>query len=118
MAEAGGVYQERRGRWSPPSVPASFDAIDRLYHAEIAWTVKPGLVARIGGLFDRITVARSTALESLGYGTRNETRAYLGLAARFGNVSVYGVEGFELDHEPYDVVLVHDKGFLGLMARF
>jgi hypothetical protein len=37
---------------------------------------------------------------------------------RFGMVSFQVVEGIELDHEPYDVWLVHDKGFLQVQARF
>jgi hypothetical protein len=52
------------------------------------------------------------------YGTRKESRAYLGLIARFGRVSIQGVEGIELDHEPYEVTLWHDKGFLQLQSTF
>ena len=33
-------------------------------------------------------------------------------------VSVSGVEGIELDPEPYPVWFVHDKGFLQLQAPF
>jgi hypothetical protein len=29
-----------------------------------------------------------------------------------------GIEGIELDPEPYDVWLVHDKGFLQMQTRF
>ena len=52
------------------------------------------------------------------YGTRNESRAYLGLMARFGRVWLSGVEGIELDPEPYEVWHHHDKGFLQLQTTF
>jgi hypothetical protein len=52
------------------------------------------------------------------YGSRTESRAYVGLSARFGQVSVYAVEGLELDPEPYEVWLIHDKAFLHLQTAF
>ena len=42
----------------------------------------------------------------------------MGLRARFGKVSVEGIEGIELDQEPYQVVWHHDKGFLKLQTTF
>jgi len=42
----------------------------------------------------------------------------VGLLAKFGNVSVEGTEGIELDTEPYQVVWHHDKGFLKLQCTF
>ena len=117
-AELGWLYQARRETWNPPLGPGRFDAIDRMIHGELSWRATPRFTARIGGLYDRITIAREGTPGVFSYGTRNESRAYLGLAARFGKVSVYGVEGIELDPEPYDVWFVHDKGFLGLQATF
>lgn len=117
-AEVGWLYQQRCQTWNPPLGPGRFDAADRLVHGELSWRARPWLTTRFGGMFDRITVAREGTPGVFSYGTRNESRAYFGLAAKFGNVSVYGVEGIELDPEPYDVWLVHDKGFLGLQATF
>jgi hypothetical protein len=54
----------------------------------------------------------------VGHGPRRESRAYLGASARFGQVTVSAVEGFELDDEPYDVFGLHDKGFVQVTARF
>ena len=69
-------------------------------------------------MFDRITVANEGMPYLQTYGTRNESRAFVGLSARFGRVSIHAVEGIELDPEPYEVWLVHDKGFLHLQATF
>jgi hypothetical protein len=67
---------------------------------------------------DRVTVDQRGALPGFTYGTRNETRIHLGLQARFGRVLVQGVEGVELDREPYEVSFHHDKGFLQLQTTF
>ena len=83
-----------------------------------AYAFRPGWAVRVGGLHDRITVDQVGSPSFTAYGTRVESRAYFGLMARFGAVSVYGVEGLELDHEPYDVWLVHDKAFLHLQTAF
>ncbi len=113
------VYVGRAQHHTLPYGPGGFGALDRVAQAELSWQATPRLTARAGGLFDRVNVANSgLAFAHLGYGTRNESRGYLGLVARFGNVSVSGVEGIELDPERYDVWLVHDKGFLQLQALF
>ncbi|OGF04779.1 MAG: hypothetical protein A2W00_00635 [Candidatus Eisenbacteria bacterium RBG_16_71_46] len=117
-AEARWLYQRRTQDHRPPLGPATFDAIDRTFVFETTVRVAPTLAARLGGIYDRITVAQTGAWRAFTYGTRNESRAYLGLIARFGRVSVQGVEGIELDPEPYDVWLVHDKGFLQLQTTF
>jgi hypothetical protein len=62
-------------------------------------------------------VARANPTE-FSFGTRSESRLYLGLALRIGRIQVAGVEGIELDDEPYDVRIVHDKGFLQLQTTF
>jgi hypothetical protein len=69
-------------------------------------------------MHDQITVDRTGVTLAGGEGTRKESRAYFGLDARFGRVSVAGVEGIELDLEPYQVTFHHDKAFLQLQARF
>ena len=52
------------------------------------------------------------------WGTRNESRAYVGVSARFGRVRLDGVEGIELDPEGYEVWFVHDKAFLQFQTTF
>jgi hypothetical protein len=69
-------------------------------------------------MYDRIGIARAGVDPFFTYGSRKESRAYLGLDARFGRVSVSGVEGIELDQEPYEVTFHHDKGFLRLQTTF
>ena len=71
--------------------------------------------ARVGGFHDRITVAHAGIFS---YGTRIESRAYLGAWMRFGQVAISAVEGIELDPEPYAVWFVHDKAFLGIQSTF
>ena len=85
---------------------------------EANWIAMPSLVMRFGGLYDRISVAQSGVVYQQSYGTRTESRLYVGLTAQLGRIRVSGVEGIELDPEPYEVWGVHDKGFLHLQASF
>lgn len=116
-AEARFLYQERDQGLGAPTGPARFEGIDRMIALETLYALTPAFTARVGGLYDRITIDKVGALP-FSYGTRVESRAYVGLVARFGRVSVSGIEGIELDPEPYDVWGVHDKGFLHLQATF
>jgi hypothetical protein len=68
-------------------------------------------------LFDRATVDR-TGETGTSHGGRNESRAYVGLALRFGRLSVTATEGIELDPESYEVWNHHDKGFVQLQTTF
>jgi hypothetical protein len=116
--EARFMYQSRGERTREPVGPGRFDAIDRLLMLEARFPIAGEVQARVGGMFDRITVAHEGMAFFQTYGTRNESRAFVGLSARFGRVSIHAVEGIELDPEPYEVWLVHDKGFLHLQATF
>ncbi len=111
-------YLERTEHYGPPVGPGRFEAYDRVLQGETVHAFAPWIALRLGGLYDRITIVKSGVTRYFSYGTRKESRAYFGLTARFGNVSVSGVEGIELDSEPYDVWFVHDKGFLSLQATF
>ena len=120
-AEARWLYQGRTQTHAPPVGPRTFDAVDRVIQFEAFWSANSRLALRVGGLHDRITVTQAGNWPSIpygSYGTRKESRAYVGLIARFGRVSVQGVEGIELDREPYDVAFIHDKGFLQLQTTF
>lgn len=116
-AEARWVYQERTQDHAPPVDPPRFAAVDRLIQLETIWSATPSLSLRLGAMRDRIGVAWS-AVTPYSYGSRSEDRAYLGVILHFGALSLQAVEGIELDHEPYNVWLVHDKGFLQAQARF
>ena len=116
--ELRGVHAVRTQSYGLPHPPARFDAIERVVQVEAGWRATPILAARVGGLYDRITVNQAGTTGRFTYGTRNESRAYVGLTARFGRVSVSGVEGIELDPESYPVWLVHDKGFVHLQTTF
>ena len=115
--EARYFYQSRRQRHGLPAVQGELGVLDRMVNLEVLRSFGPRFTARAGGLFDRIGVARFR-WDEFDYGTRNESRAYIGLAARFGRVLVSGTEGIELDPEPYEVWFVHDKGFLQLQTTF
>lgn len=120
-AEARWLYQQRTRRQAPPIGPRTFDAVDRVLQLEAQWTATDAIALRFGGLHDRITVVDDGGIayaSFVGFGTRSESRLYLGLMARFGRVGLQAVEGIELDHEPYDVAFVHDKGFLQLQTTF
>jgi hypothetical protein len=120
-AEARWLYQGRTQRHGPPIGPRTFDAVDRVLQIETTWTASRALALRFGGMRDRITVADDGGNVYggfAGYGTRAEDRLYIGLMSRFGRVRLQGIEGIELDHEPYKVSGVHDKGFLQLQTTF
>jgi hypothetical protein len=112
------LYVDRMQGYRPPLADARFHAIDRALQLEARWAARTGLTVRLGGLFDRASVSKSGETGYFTYGTRNESRAYFGLVARFGRVSLNGVEGIELDPERYDVWHHHDKGFLSLQTTF
>jgi hypothetical protein len=120
-AEARWLYQGRTQNHAPPVGPRRFEAVDRVIQLEALWSANDRLAVRVGGLHDRITVTQAGNWLSIpygSYGTRAENRVYVGLIARFGRVSMQGIEGIELDHEPYEVALIHDKGFLQLQTTF
>ena len=112
------LYADRMQSYRPPLADARFHAIDRTLQLEARWAARTDLVVRLGGLFDRVSVSRSGAAGYRTHGTRNESRAYLGVVARFGRVSLSGIEGIELDPERYEVWHHHDKGFLSLQTTF
>ena len=117
-AELRYIYQDRDARRGPPFGPSGFGALDRMVQAEVRWQARPTLAGRVGGMFDRINVGEFGPYHPYSYGTRNESRAYVGLDLRLGSVTFAGIEGIELDPEPYDVWAWHDKGFLSMQARF
>ena len=117
-AEARWLYQERTQIHRPPVDPPRFDAVDRVLQVETVWTVTPSLLARVGGLHDRITVRQSAVTAPFSFGSRVESRAYVAAIATFGRMSLQIIEAIELDHEPYNVWAVHDKGFVQLQATF
>jgi hypothetical protein len=113
-----GIYVDRDQDIHPPLGNNRFRAIDRVVWLE-SWTdLTDRLQLRLGAMHDRISVVQSGPYPVGSYGSRTEARAYFGLCARFGNLTVVGVEGIELDSEPYDVWFVHDKGFLTFQVTF
>ena len=112
------LYTDRMQSYRPPLADARFHAIDRTLQLEARWAARRDLAVRLGGLFDRASVSKSGDTGHFTYGTRIESRAYFGLVARFGRVSLNGIEGIELDPEPYEVWNHHDKGFLSLQTTF
>jgi len=111
------LYQSRTefaGR-VPTAVYLQVD--DRFFNLDLIREFAPWVSARVGGSYARLGVARANFTD-YNYGTRSESRLYVGLAVRFGRVRIAGIEGVELDDEPYDVRFVHDKGFLQLQTTF
>src|SRR5439155_5454503 len=101
-----------------PIGPGTFDGIDRVLALEALWTIDPRWTVRLGGLHDRVTITKTGVTPWISENTRVESRAFVGLRATFGRVHMEGVEGIEMDPEPYDVWFVHDKGFLRLQTTF
>jgi hypothetical protein len=117
-AELRSLYLGRTQVLRPPGPQGVYGAIERVVSGELTWRATPRLAARFGGAHDRITIGRSGQAPFGAHPTRTESRGWFGLDVRFGDVRLYAIEGIELDPEPYDVWLVHDKGFLGLQAVF
>jgi hypothetical protein len=117
-AELRALYQSRDETWGPPLGPGVFAGIDRLLQLDTRWEVTRAFAVRSGALYDRIHIANSGFQPYPTWGSRKESRAYIGLAARFGSVSIEAIEGIELDNEGYEVWFVHDKGFLHLQTTF
>ncbi len=116
--EARYAYGGRTEDYGLPLAAGTYDDVDRVVQLELRSAFAPRVGGRVGYLHDQITVDRTGFTPGGGEGTRKESRAYLGLNARFGRVSVAGVEGIELDLEPYEVFFHHDKAFLALQATF
>jgi hypothetical protein len=112
------LYVDRTQASRPPLADSRFHAIDRTLQLEARWTARPALTVRLGGLHDRVSVGTSADDGRFTHGNRRESRAYVGLTARFGRVSVSGAEGIELDPEVYEVWHHHDKAFLLLQTTF
>lgn len=118
VAEARGAYQDRLQDWRPPVALATMRALDRGVAVEVAGEPVAGWRMRVGLMRDRVGIERRGDLPGFTWGTRTESRAYVGLEARFGRVRVQGIEGIELNREPYEVSFHHDKGFLQLQTVF
>ena len=112
------LYGNRAENWRPPLASASFRALDRMAAAELDWKARPDLLLRTGVLYDRVGIAESGGVPGFTWGSRKKSRAFIGLQVRFGRVRVQGIEGIDLDKEPYDVTFHHDKGFLHLQTSF
>jgi len=116
--EARWFYVGRHQDYGLPIGPGTFDGIDRVLALEALWTIDPRWTVRLGGLHDRVTITKTGVTPWISENTRVESRAFVGLRATFGRVHMEGVEGIEMDPEPYDVWFVHDKGFLRLQTTF
>ena len=82
-------YESRFERRGLPVLQGEIGVLDRMIGLELLHEFGSRFTARAGGMFDRIGVGRSN-WPDFSWGTRNESRAYLGLAARFGRVLVSG----------------------------
>lgn len=112
------IHRERLQTWRPPAGEGRFSAIDRLPVLELKWQAHPDARFRFGAMRGDVAIAGADTSPAGGYGTRHETRAFVGLQVRFGRLVVQGVEGIELDVEPYEVSFHHDKGFIQLQTTF
>ena len=111
------LYQGRSQGSDTPYPIRRLDAVDRVIQLEARWSLWSRSALRFGGLHDRVTAGSSGAWFPT-YGTRVESRGYVGFDARFGRVWLSAVEGIELDPERYEVWWVHDKGFFQLQTTF
>jgi len=111
-------YMDRTQIWRPPIASAGLNVIDRCLFLD-SWFKAPwDMGARIGLMRDRVTVWQHGVIPVESQGTRYEDRAIISLHKMFGKVRLQGIEGIELDHEPYQVTFHHDKGFLSLQTTF
>jgi hypothetical protein len=118
VAEGRWIYADRRQSLRPPLGDLAFHGFDRVLQLETRWLARRDLTVRLGGLYDRAGVTATGTSPGHPWTDRNESRAYIGLIARCGRVSLSGVEGIELDPERYQVWHHHDKAFLLLQTTF
>ena len=112
------AYGNRAEDWHPPVADAAFRGLDRMGALLVHWTARPSLELITGLLYDRIGITRTGAVPDFSYGTRKESRGLIGLQTRIGNVRLQGLEGIELDSEPYPVTFHHDKAYVQLQTTF
>ena len=112
------IYKDRAQSWSPPGGDGRLRALDRVIASEISHQFSERWNGRAGLMYDRVSIAVHGGYPGFTWGSRKESRAFLGLRAKFGRVTVQGVECIELDREPYEVSFHHDKGFLQLQTTF
>jgi len=94
------------------------NVIDRCLFLD-SWFKAPwDMGARLGIMRDRVTEWQDGFIPVESQGTRYEDRAILSLHKMFGRVRLQGIEGIELDKEPYQVTFHHDKGFLFMQTTF
>lgn len=117
-ADAGYYYVARTQVYGPPAGPARFDAVDRVLQLEGRWSLRPRFALRLGGLYDRVTIAKQGVTPWTTEGTRDEGRLYYGFDARFGRVRVRAAEGTHVDHEPYPTTFRHAHAFVQLQTTF
>ena len=111
-------YQERDQVWRPPISNSSMNILDRMPTLEGAFRAPWDMRARVGVMYNRISVAQHGVPPVESWGSRTESRAYVTLQKRFGSLLIQGIEGIELDPEAYDVAFIHDKGFVQLQIAF
>ncbi|MBI5171127.1 MAG: hypothetical protein HZA61_16695 [Candidatus Eisenbacteria bacterium] len=112
------IYKDRAQSWAPPAGDGRLRARDRVLAGEVSHRFSGRWLVRSGLMYDRVSIAVHGGYPGFTWGSRKESRAYVGLRAKFGRVSVQGIECIELDHEPYEVSFHHDKGFLQLQTTF
>ena len=117
-AELRWVYQERTQDWHPTIGDGKFHAIDRMPMAEVTWRAHERVLTRLGTMYNRVGVAKEGLIPAFTWGTRKESRLFVGLQVRFGKVLLQGTECIELDREEYEVSFHHDKGFLHMQTTF
>ena len=111
-------YMDRTEVWRPPIANSMLNVIDRAALVE-SWFHGPWeLGIHVGAWRDRVTVTGDVWELAKSEGTRYEDRAFFSLQKLFGRVRLQGIEGIELDKEPYQVTFHHDKGFLQLQTTF
>jgi hypothetical protein len=112
------TYMERGQGLTAPLGVGLFHSIDRVQHVEVHGYFRPTFGYRLGWMHDHINIHKDPGFPGFTYGTRGENRLYVGLDLRFAKVRAGGIEGIELDREPYPVTDHHDKGFLTLQSVF
>ncbi len=118
LGELRWIYKDRAQSWAPPGGDGRLSALDRVLAGEVSHRFSDRWRGRAGLMYDRVSIAVHGGYPGFTWGSRKESRAFVGLRANFGRVSVQGIECIELDHESYEVSFHHDKGFLQLQTTF
>lgn len=115
-------YREKHEDSAGPDLPGEgfhYSSISRSWMAGLTWKAGPRFNLDFGYAGSGVSIGPTSdpdwISEDICHSSRNENRLYLTLDYRWKGIALLFTETFELDDEPYDSFLLHDKSFFQVM---